>query len=51
MMRRTVTPLVNAVSTLVLLFSVAILLGAWLIGRLRRQSAIAGRSSSWEPKT
>jgi spermidine/putrescine transport system permease protein len=44
MMRRTVTPMVNAISTLVLLFSVAILLGAWLIGRLRRQSAISARA-------
>lgn len=44
MMRRTVTPMVNAISTLVLLFSVAILLGAWLIGRWRRQSAISARA-------
>ncbi|MFZ5673974.1 MAG: ABC transporter permease [Pseudomonadota bacterium] len=46
MMRRTVTPMVNAISTLVLLFSVGILMGAWLIGRLRRQSAISARAES-----
>lgn len=43
MMRRTVTPLINAVSTMALLFSVAILIGAWFIGRYRRTAAIASR--------
>ena len=46
MMRRTVTPLVNAISTFALFFSIAILLGAALMDRLRRRSAIAGRASS-----
>ena len=44
MMRRTVTPLINAVSTLALLFSIAILFGAWLIGHLRRRSALSERT-------
>lgn len=42
-MRRTVTPLINAVSTFVLLFSIAMLFAALLVGRLRRNSALAGR--------
>ncbi|RUU41470.1 ABC transporter permease, partial [Mesorhizobium sp. M6A.T.Ca.TU.002.02.2.1] len=46
MMRRTVTPLINAISTLALLFSIAILFIAWLIGHLRRRSAVAGRTVS-----
>lgn len=44
MMRRTVTPLINAVSTLALLFSIAILIGAWVIGHLRRRSVMADRA-------
>ncbi|RUX52603.1 MULTISPECIES: ABC transporter permease [unclassified Mesorhizobium] len=44
MMRRTVTPLINAVSTLALAFSIAILIAAWAIGQLRRNSSIAGRT-------
>lgn len=43
MMRRTVTPLINAVSSLALFFCIAILFGAWLISHLRRKSALAGR--------
>ncbi|MER8829036.1 ABC transporter permease [Mesorhizobium sp. M0938] len=46
MMRRTVTPLINAISTLALVFSIAILFAAWLIGHLRRRSAVAGRTVS-----
>nr|WP_298687791.1 ABC transporter permease [uncultured Dongia sp.] len=46
MMRRTVTPLINAISTLALLFSILILLGAWLVGRLRRTAAITDRADS-----
>ena len=42
-MRRTVTPLINAVSTLVLLFSVIMLFVALLAGRLRRNAALAVR--------
>ncbi|RWF19554.1 MAG: ABC transporter permease, partial [Mesorhizobium sp.] len=45
MMRRTVTPLINAISTLALAFSAAILIGAWVIGRLRRNSSIASREA------
>lgn len=45
-MRRTVTPLINAISTLALLFSILILIGAWLIGHLRRSSTVANRISS-----
>jgi spermidine/putrescine transport system permease protein len=43
-MRRTVTPLVNAISTLALIFSIAILIGAWLISRLRRHSSLSSRT-------
>lgn len=43
MMRRTVTPLINAVSTLALLFSIAILCLAWMIGFMRRRTALAAR--------
>ncbi|MBK8160953.1 MAG: ABC transporter permease [Rhodospirillaceae bacterium] len=46
MMRRTVTPLINAISTLALLFSILILLGAWMVGRLRRNAAITDRTDS-----
>ncbi|MBB3236736.1 ABC transporter permease [Phyllobacterium endophyticum] len=46
MMRRTVTPLINAISTLALLFSILILLGAWLISHVRRRSAVAARIES-----
>jgi spermidine/putrescine transport system permease protein len=46
MMRRTVTPLINAISTLALLFSILILVGAWLVGRLRRNSAVTDRTVS-----
>lgn len=46
MMRRTVTPLINAISTLALLFSVAILLGAWLVQNARRRSALSDRIAS-----
>ncbi len=46
MMRRTVTPLINAISSLALIFSVLILLGALLIGHLRRRSAMADRAQS-----
>ena len=46
MMRRTVTPLVNAISTLALFFSVAILIGAWIVGQARRRSAVANRTPS-----
>lgn len=46
MMRRTVTPLINAISTLALVFSILILWAAWLIAHLRRRSAIAARTAS-----
>lgn len=46
MMRRTVTPLINAISTLALAFSIAVLIGAWAVGRLRRNRAIAGRTEA-----
>ncbi|RWB35817.1 ABC transporter permease [Mesorhizobium sp.] len=46
MMRRTVTPLINAISTLALAFSMVILIGAWAIGRFRRSSSIASREMS-----
>lgn len=46
MMRRTVTPMINAISTLALLFSIVILLGALLIGHLRRRSTMADRVQS-----
>ncbi|MEP9387430.1 ABC transporter permease [Mesorhizobium sp. KR9-304] len=44
MMRRTVTPLINAVSTLALVFSIVILCIAWAIGHLKRRTAIAART-------
>ncbi|WP_334174608.1 ABC transporter permease [Pseudoxanthobacter sp.] len=46
MMRRTVTPLINAISTLALAFSILILLGAWAAGHVRRHAAIASRTKS-----
>lgn len=46
MMRRTVTPLINAISTLALLFSIAILVVAWVVGHVKRSSSLANRSSS-----
>lgn len=46
MMRRTVTPMINAISTLALLFSVLILMGAWLAGHVRRRSALTNRIES-----
>lgn len=45
MMRRTVTPLINAISTLALVFSTLILVGAWAIERARRNSSIANRDT------
>ncbi|WP_343315356.1 ABC transporter permease [Brucella sp. BE17] len=50
MMRRTVTPLINAVSTLALGFSIIILLGAWLIQKARKSSALSGRLLSEDPQ-
>ena len=44
MMRRTVDPTINAISSLALIFSVLILAGAWLIGHMRRRSIKAGRT-------
>ncbi len=44
MMRRTVTPLINAVSTLALVFSVAVLFVAWAILYLKRKTAVAART-------
>lgn len=44
MMRRTVTPLINAVSTLALVFSIVVLGFAWAIGHLKRKTALAGRT-------
>lgn len=44
MMRRTVTPLINAVSTLALAISIAVLCIAWMIGHMRRRTAIAART-------
>lgn len=41
MMRRTVTPLINAISTLALAFSVLLLITAIVIGQIRRASAVA----------
>lgn len=46
MMRRTVTPLINAISSLALFFSIAILVGALVIGRLRRRTMMADRAPS-----
>lgn len=46
MMRRTVTPLINAVSTAALAFSVLILVGAWAMGRMRRAAALGSREPS-----
>lgn len=45
MMRRTVTPLINAISTLALLFSILILVAAWAVGHLKRASAVADRET------
>jgi spermidine/putrescine transport system permease protein len=42
-MRRTVTPLINAISTLALLFSVLTLLTAWLVSRVRRRVSVVSR--------
>jgi spermidine/putrescine transport system permease protein len=41
MMRRTVTPVINAISTLALAFSVLLLVAALLIGQMRRASMLA----------
>ncbi len=46
MMRRTVTPLINAISTLALLFSIAIMAIGLLVGRFKRASALSERASS-----
>jgi spermidine/putrescine transport system permease protein len=43
MMRRTVTPLINAVSVLTLAFTLVILAAAYLVGHLRRSSALGRR--------
>jgi spermidine/putrescine transport system permease protein len=44
MMRRTVTPVINAVSTMALAFSVLVLIGAWLIGHLQRATLLDQRT-------
>ncbi|MEI9402529.1 ABC transporter permease [Mesorhizobium argentiipisi] len=46
MMRRTVTPLINAVSTLALFFSIVLLCIAWTIGHIRRRTTMAARAST-----
>ncbi len=46
MMRRTVTPLINAISTLALAISTAVLVVSWLVTHLRRRSALANRLPS-----
>lgn len=46
MMRRTVTPLINAISTLALLFSIAIMAIGLIVGRFKRASALSERASS-----
>lgn len=46
MMRRTVTPLINSISTLALLFSVMIMAIGFVVGRFRRASALSDRASS-----
>jgi spermidine/putrescine transport system permease protein len=51
MMRRTVTPLINAISTLALAVSMLALGIAWIIARLRRHGAMAGRGAPEEPET
>lgn len=45
MMRRTVTPLINAISTLALLFSIAVIAIGFIVGRFKRASALAERAS------
>jgi spermidine/putrescine transport system permease protein len=45
-MRRTVTPLINAISTLALAFSIVILLGGLLVGHISRRSIVAARSDA-----
>lgn len=46
MMRRTVTPLINAISTLALLFSIAIVVIGFMVGQVRRSYALSERGSS-----
>jgi spermidine/putrescine transport system permease protein len=46
MMRRTVTPLINAISSLALLFSILALLTAWIVEHYRRSSALTDRAQS-----
>ena len=46
MMRRTVTPLINAISTLALALSILVLMAAWIVGRLRRAHAVSTRSDA-----
>ncbi len=44
MMRRTVTPMINAVSTLALAFTAILFVCAWLIGWARRRTALGART-------
>jgi len=46
MMRRTVTPLINAISTLALAFSILVLVVAAVVGHMRRAAAVADRGKS-----
>jgi spermidine/putrescine transport system permease protein len=46
MMRRTVTPMINAVSTLALVFTALIFVLAWAIGWARRNTALGARMGS-----
>ncbi len=46
MMRRTVTPLINAISTLALALSILVLIAAWIVGHLRRAHAVSTRSEA-----
>lgn len=46
MMRRTVTPLINAISTLALALSILVLMAAWIVARLRRAHAVSTRSEA-----
>lgn len=46
MMRRTVTPMINAVSTLALAFTVVIFIAAWFVGWAQRRTATVQRSNA-----
>lgn len=46
MMRRTVTPMINAVSTLALAFTAVIFICAWFLGWARRRTSLGARARS-----